>query len=185
VRATLTTRGGTPVALLQLHWASRPSAVWRQAIEAARDAGADWCFVLAPPFLSLLAARGQAVRRSVDFSFPDAVAPATLPAFLALVRSDAFDRYGRIAAPIEALVRSAALFQDRVRSDLQDGVIEALSSLRSVIRDPLPATTVSGGFDEALTILRILFLLSRRGPGPGPSTPPHLSRRVCPGDAVP
>ena len=161
VRVVLTTRRGTAVALLLLHWASRPSAVWRDAVEGAGKVGADWCFVFAPPYLSLVAARGQAVRRSVDFSFPDAVAPATLPAFLALVRSDVFDRSGRDPSPIDTLVRTASLFQDRVRSDLREGVIEALGSLRSVIRDPRQTPVLpDAGFDETLTILyRMLFLL--------------------------
>src|SRR5207248_3003541 len=50
-RACLLTRAGTPVGLLVLHWSARPSSTWKRAVEAAIAHGADWCFVLAPPFL--------------------------------------------------------------------------------------------------------------------------------------
>src|SRR5436190_2021467 len=52
-RARLATRRGAPVGLLQLPWATRPPTVWKRAVEIATTEGADWCFVLAPPFLSL------------------------------------------------------------------------------------------------------------------------------------
>ena len=160
-RARLTTRRQTPVGLLLLPWAAHPSTTWRRAVAAADDVGANWCFVLAPPFLSLVSARGHSLRRSVDFALPDAFDPRSLQAFLVLTGAETFARGGHAApAGIAALVTTAALFQDRVRADLQDGVIEALAALTAAVPDASARAGAASRFDEALTLLyRILFLL--------------------------
>jgi hypothetical protein len=158
-RARLTTRRQAAVGLLVVPWASRPSTIWRGAVSVARELGASWCFVLAPPFLSLVAARGSALRRSVDFALPDALDLRSLSVLLTLAGADAFDRpEGSAAARIESLVVTATLFQDRVRTDLQDGVAEALALLSEVL--PASKARPTEPFDEALTLVyRILFLL--------------------------
>jgi hypothetical protein len=51
-------------------------------------------------------------------------------------------------------------FQDRVRADLQKGVVEALGSLRDALDRRARSTTAETAFNESLTLVyRILFLL--------------------------
>jgi hypothetical protein len=151
--------GDTSVALLLLPWAARPSAVWRRAVRSSGEYGAAWCFVLAPPFLSLVGTGATGLRRSLDFSFPAALESSGLTALMILARSTAFERRGQTASRLERLVSHGALFQDRVRSDLQRGVVDALIALAPAIRQ-FPANSAQPAFDEALTILyRVLFLL--------------------------
>ncbi|MFI5179155.1 MAG: hypothetical protein ACHQO8_11350, partial [Vicinamibacterales bacterium] len=69
--ARLDTPARVPVGVLITPWATRPSGAWRDVAATARAAGADWCFLLSPPFLSLVDARGQAARRSVEFTLPE------------------------------------------------------------------------------------------------------------------
>ena len=131
--------------LIVTAWATRSSTAWRDVVNAARTIGADWCFLLSPPFLSLIDARGHASRRSVDFTLPDVLAPASFPAFWAIARA---------GAPLPALLATAGGFQDRVRADLQVGVADALRAFGTVVRPG--AHTL----DESLTLVyRILFLL--------------------------
>jgi hypothetical protein len=131
--------------LIVTAWAARSSTAWRDVVNAARTLGAEWCFLLSPPFLSLVDARGHASRRSVDFTLPDVLAPSSFPAFWAIARS---------GAPLPALLATASGFQDRVRADLQVGVADALRAFGTVVRPG--AHTL----DESLTLVyRILFLL--------------------------
>ena len=111
--------------LIVTAWATRSSTAWRDVVNAARTIGADWCFLLSPPFLSLIDARGHASRRSVDFTLPDVLAPASFPAFWAVARA---------GAPLPALLATAGGFQDRVRADLQVGVADALRAFGTVVR---------------------------------------------------
>jgi hypothetical protein len=176
--AWLSTRQGTPVGLVLLPWAERPSTLWRDLTWTARHIGADWAFLLAPPFLSLIDARGHATRRDVEFTLPDVFETPSFARFWWLARADAFDpaagSAGHATSWIDDLVERAAGFQDRVREDLQHGVAEALSALSRAIaaahrRGPLSrrsgdvasaAVLPITSFDEALTIVyRILFLL--------------------------
>ena len=158
-RVQLITPGGDSVALLVLPWASRPSSIWRGACAAARQVGADWCFVVALPFLSILAVGESAPRQSVDFTLPGAFEPACLSTLLTLARATAFDRSdGHHACRLDRLVRAGRQFQDRVRADLQAGVIESLRALTPVIRRGQRA--MGPPFEQALTVLyRVLFLL--------------------------
>ena len=152
--------GGSPVAMLVLPWASRPSAAWRDLVGHARAVGAAWGFVLAPPHLSLVDVSAHAIRRSVDFTLPEVFEGPSFPAFWALANARSFAHPpsdGRRPAPagIDRIVAASTVFRDGVRRDLQVGVMEALTAL---------ATVVDGGmasrFDEALTIVyRVLFLL--------------------------
>jgi hypothetical protein len=158
-RAWLETRTGVPVGLLMRPWASRAPASWRDAVAIAHEVGAAWCFVLAPPFLSLVDARGQATRRSMEFRMPQAFDPRSCARFLLLCRPSAFDRpqkdISSTASTLEALLARAASHQGRVRRDLEHGVLSGLDALTGVLGGrTLPK------FDEALTVIyRVLFLL--------------------------
>lgn len=149
--ATLLTPGGTTIALLVRPWADRPPALFREATNAARLAGAAWCCVFAPPTLSIVPATGHVTRRSLDFTFPAAADPASLGAFLMLANAAAFDA-GALDHWLDAARSDAA----RVRVDLQQGVIDALGELSQV----LARTSRVPPTDEALTLVyRILFLM--------------------------
>ena len=159
MRARLVTNAGAHVALVLVPWASRAPGAWRDLVRASRDVGAGWCFVLAPPFLSLVDAGGRATRRSVEFVFPAALEPSSFPCFWTLARAAAFrsadgPREAARAWPpasIDRLVQLAMRYQDRVREDLQFGVADALDRLARV-----PGVRR----DEPLVIIyRILFLL--------------------------
>jgi len=158
-RARLMTPSGTAVGLLVLPWATRPSHVWRDAVAVSHEAGASWCFVLAPPFMSLLHATGHAARRSLDLTLPDVIHPSSIGALLMLCHARAFDRPSpAAAAAIDRLLASATAFQDGVREDLQIGVMTALSTLTAP--GVLGPGRADERFAEALTVIyRILFLL--------------------------
>jgi hypothetical protein len=148
-RVRLESPDATPVGLVILPWATHRSAAWRDVVETARAMRAHWCFLLAPPFFSLVDARGHALRHSADFTLPDVFDHESFPRFWAIACARAFDA----PAEIDALVAAAARFQDSVRTDLQDGVLEALAAFGRVLNPRAPV-------DEALTLVyRLLFLL--------------------------
>jgi hypothetical protein len=157
-RVHLATPQRTSLALIVLPWARQASAVWRDAIVAARHLNAAWCFVLAVPFFSLVCARPGGRRRALDVCFPQVLHPESIAVMLRLMSAGSFDRQNHEnRAPIETALDAAAVFQDRVRSDLQIGVLTALTLLRSAL---LPPRSAGARLDEALTVLyRILFLL--------------------------
>jgi hypothetical protein len=151
--ATLLTPGGRTVALLVRPWAARPSALWREATSAARDAGAAWCCVFAPPTLSIVPASGHAQRRSLDLTLPATIEPRSIATFLSLANAGSFD-----ANSLDRWLGLAASEQARVRADLQLGVMTALSSFTDLLERGRPAHTPAR--EEALTLVyRILFLL--------------------------
>ena len=147
------------VGLIVAAWAARSSSAWREVISAAGALDADWCFLLGPPFLSLVDARGHASRRSADFTLPEALSTESFLSFWTLTHSGAFDRMHTgpaqpAATRIDALLATARGFQDRVRADLQLGVTEALRAFSGVVKSG------DDGFGESLTLVyRILFLL--------------------------
>ncbi len=149
-----------PVAMLVLPWSSRPSIAWRDLVGQAQTIGASWGFVLAPPYLSLIDVRAPAVRRSVDFALPEAFDGRSFAAFWSLASARSFTReptdgQQEPAARIDRVVAASVAFADGVRRDLQEGVIQALAELVTVV-DGGPASR----FNEALTIVyRVLFLL--------------------------
>jgi hypothetical protein len=159
VVAELETRTGAVVGLVVLPWASRLPARWRDLTAAARRAGATWCVLVAPPFVVLAEAHGGAVRRSVDFRLPDALDSRSFARFWTLAHAGAFEGQG--SARIDELVAQARGFQDRVRQDLQEGVLLALDALASVLSPPpSPGRPTYDPFDERLTLVyRVLFLL--------------------------
>ena len=183
--ARLDTRRGTPVALLLLPWSTRHPTVWRELVKAAREIDASWCLLVAPPSFSIVDARGRAVRRSVDFVFPDALAPESFARWWWLAQASSFDvgrqegstsaRPTRYVSGMDALVASAAAHQDAVGADLQRGVFEALRALAA------SAAAARGrpgqdSFDEALIIVyRILFLLFAESRDLVPRTHPVYS----------
>ena len=149
-RVTLESPGRCRVGLLVLPWSAERATGWRDVSDTARDLHAAWCFALAPPYLSLVDARGHASRHSVDFTLPDVLAPESFQRFWALTNARTFDTPRRI----DALVADAATFQDAVRADLQHGVLDALSAFGRVLHP------THGALDEALTLVyRLLFLL--------------------------
>jgi hypothetical protein len=146
--AHLESPSGAAVGLVVLPWAMRPPERWRDLTAPARAIGATWCLLVAPPWISIVEARGHAVRRSVDFLLPDALDDRSFPQVWTLLHSSAFE--GEPVATLDALVARARHFQDAVREDLQHGVVIALDTLTPSIAP----------FDEALTLVyRILFLL--------------------------
>jgi hypothetical protein len=159
-RVHLTTNEGTAVGLIVLPWARQPSSLWRDAVACARRLNTGWCFVLAGPFLSLICARGDGLRRSLDAAFPEALHPDSAAVVLRLMSAGAFARReaGSGTPLIDAVLSTSVQFQDRVRSDLQEGVLRALPLLRSALG--ISARSNQRALDESLTLLyRILFLL--------------------------
>jgi hypothetical protein len=165
VSARLVTRRSTAVGLIVLPWAVRPSRLWRELAQGARAIGADWCFLFAPPFLSLVDARGHAIRRSLDFVLPDAFDGRSFPAFWLLCQAGAFDpgasEEHASVTPLDVLVQRGSAFQTGVRQDLQAGVVRALTAIAPVLdRASSGRPQVQLPFDEALTLVyRVLFLL--------------------------
>ena len=163
VRVTLATRRGSTVGLFVLPWAARPSRLWRELAVDAKSLGADWCLLVALPFISLVDARGHAMRRSLDFVLPDAFDDRSFPAFWLLCQGAAFDAGRvdgrRLVTPIDLLVERGVRFQDRVREDLRLGVESAIGAIGPVVGvNRLKDAHVR--FDEALTLIyRVLFLL--------------------------
>jgi hypothetical protein len=158
-RAWLETPRDEAVGLIVRPWGAGV-ALWRDAYAHAADVGASWCFIFAPPLLSLLDARGHATRRAQTFRFPDALDVRSCACLLLLCQPRAFEDDS--AATLAHLTHRAARHHDRVRRDLQEGVIVALGSLVRVLhtRAPHPETTALSPFDEALTLVyRVLFLL--------------------------
>ncbi|MEO6222095.1 MAG: N-6 DNA methylase [Vicinamibacterales bacterium] len=163
--ATLITPGGRTVALIVRPWAARPSGLWREATSAAREVGADWCCLFAPPTLSIIPAAGHAQRRSLDLTMPAATHPQSFATFLSLTCAASFD-----ARTLEHWLDAAAREHARVRTDLQRGVVAALSAFRTLpthhagrparSSDAGPSPGRGPADDEALTLVyRILFLL--------------------------
>lgn len=159
----LDTKRGSTVGLIVLPWAARPSRLWRELADDTRSIGADWCLLVALPFISLVDARGHAMRRGLDFVLPHAFDTHSFPAFWLLCQAAAFDA-GAVEThahitPIDLLVGRAAAFQDAVRQDLRDGVVCAIAALGPAMgRDR--STTADARFSEALTLVyRVLFLL--------------------------
>jgi hypothetical protein len=167
--AKLCTSRGTPVALHLRPWSSRQPHTWRDLVRGAQEIGAAWTLLVAPPFCSLVDARGRAVRRSVDIVLPDALAPESFARWWWLASAQAFDPGGRTrggaegsrrsVSPLDRLLELAAAHQAAVGADLQSGVEQALASLARATRQPgRPAGPTA--FDQALTVVyRILFLL--------------------------
>ena len=155
----LTTGQRTPVGLVAARWAHQMPAMLRDAIAAARQGGAAWCLVVAPPYVSIVDAGSGWARRSVDFCFPQVLdTPESVAVFWALARARAFDRGEGEPPPIGVLVAAGERFQDRVREDLQDGVHAALGALMRVL--PQRPGAADASFGEALTLVyRVLFLL--------------------------
>ena len=161
VAIRLRTRRDTPVGCFLLPWAERPSRLWRDLAVEAQVAGADWCLLVAPPFVSIVDARGHAVRRSLEFRLPDALDHRSFGVFWGLCQAGAFDpgTYdGRMGVtPIDALGSRASTFQEAVRRDLQAGVVRAIAAIGPVLPG---AQGVESRFAEALTLVyRVLFLL--------------------------
>lgn len=166
-RVRLATRRCTPVALLLTTWATRPSTRWVDLAQQARDIGATWGFVLAPPFLSIVRASGHSIRHSLDVTLPLVIRRDALSHAYALLQATAFDPVlehgGTNASAIDGVLTRAAQYQDDVRDDLQCGVETSLRVLQRVVARARRATTAapaSARLDETLTLVyRILFLL--------------------------
>lgn len=157
VEGCLHTAGDAVVGFVLLPWASAPSLLWREIVAVARNLGTNWCLLVAPPFISIVEARATAVRRSVDFALPDVLEGDSFLPFWTLTHATAFEPPAPL---IDRLVGRAADFQDRVRDDLQVGVVLALRAIGSVVDARRSGKPPGVPFDEALTMVyRILFLL--------------------------
>ncbi|MGE5838220.1 MAG: hypothetical protein ACM4AI_27345, partial [Acidobacteriota bacterium] len=157
----LETPAGTAVGMFVLPWAVRPSSVWRDLNVASRAFNLRWTFVVAPPFVSVVPAQTRGLRRSVDFHFPDVLDTRSFGRFHALCHATSLEAAtpGNPASMLDELIAGGITFQDRVRNDLQDGVVRALAALGPALRRRSPPTSESR-FDEALTLVyRVLFLL--------------------------
>lgn len=154
VRVRLERPSSGSVQLIVLPWATRPSRRLRD-LHSTSGADAGWAMVVAPPFVSVIEMRGHAFRRGIEFRLPDAIDPRSFPAFWRICHA------GNLLTPAGLeLLDDAARFQDRVRDDLQTGVVEALSALAPVLVNRGPAPPAERPFGEALTLVyRILFLL--------------------------
>ena len=143
------TETGAPVALLVAPWANRSPVIWRDAVDHARDIGADWCVIVAPPVLQIVDARAHWSRQFIEFSLSAAAEdPQTFARLAAYATPDALISPGE--GSLREIVARAAEFQDLVGADLQNGVIESLHTLdaRRLSRN------------ESLAIVyRVLFLL--------------------------
>jgi len=93
----------------------------------------------------------------MDFRLPEALDRRSIQALWTLASAAAFDH--RTSPWIDTLIAEGARFQNRVRVDLQHGVLESLARLETALRSGRAADGVNAR-DEALTIIyRILFLL--------------------------
>jgi hypothetical protein len=138
-----------PVALLVAPWAHRSPAIWRDAVSAAHRHRADWCLIVAPPFVQIVDARAAWGREAVEFSWPKAAESEWLAACMArFAGADALAFTG--PGSLRALLAEAARFQVNVGAELQRGVAASLDRLGAL------------GIDrhESLAIVyRVLFLL--------------------------
>jgi len=157
----LETPAGTAVGMMVLPWAARPSSVWRDPSAAARAFNSRWTFVVAPPFVSVVPSHTRGLRRSVDFHFPDVLDARSFGRFHALCHATSLEAAtpGHCACLLDELIAAGITFQDRVRNDLQHGVVRAMAALAPALRRRVSAKSETG-FDEALTLVyRVLFLL--------------------------
>jgi hypothetical protein len=199
---TLLTPAARPVVLFLLPWTDQPSTVWSEIARAAREAGARWGIILAPPFLSIVPLAERPARRSLDVELSCLSDPLAVSVIWVLVRAEAFDGNSPTDRPfLEQLLERAAAFEDGVKRDLQTSVAEALAALASV----MDADTAGRAFapftagpvaphDQALTLIhRILFLLFAESRGLTPSSNAlyrqaysigTLGRQVLGGDAA-
>ena len=153
-RVRLQTPDARPVALMVTSWASHPSSLWRDATTFAMSVSTHWCFVIAPPFLSLVDVRGHVSRRHIDFRFPDVIDRQGVSTFLTLVDGAGFHER------VNRLIGTATGFQDRVRADLQKGVRHSLETLIRALTHPSRRPSDVSPYDESLTLIyRVLFLL--------------------------
>jgi len=155
----LETPAGVRVVLLIRPWAERPPELWKEVVSVAQDSGASWGFILAPPYLTLVDARGHSTRRALEFAWPDVLDPVSFPIFWTVAHARSFEVPADLAAsPLDRWLAASDRFQDRVRADLQLGVIDAIGALVPAIgRGPVKPLE---SFQESLTIVyRILFLL--------------------------
>jgi Eco57I restriction-modification methylase len=188
----LETPGATTVGMMVRPWAARPSTAWRDVTALAREFNVRWTFVVAPPFLSVVPSQAGGIRRSVDFRFPDVLDVRSFARFHAICRASSLEATSDDATcPLDALTAAGVTFQDRVRTDLQDGVVRALAALGPAL-DRRASRTPEAGFNEALTLVyRVLFLLFAESRNLVPSRHPvygpaysigALCRRVLAGD---
>lgn len=143
--------GATPVALVVTPWAHRSPSVWRDAVLAAQAWRADWCLLVAPPFVQIIDTT-RSTRRALEFTFPDVLdTHEGCDRFFTAAQSRALTRplSTQLTALANAVARADAM-QHAVRQDLQHGVADSLDAL----------STVLPSHDESLAVVyRVLFLL--------------------------
>ncbi len=139
----------SPAALLVAPWANRSPAIWRDAIDHARDIGASWSVIIAPPVIQIVDARAHWSRQYIEISLSGAAEdPATFERLVTLASPASLTGAG--GGSLREVAMRAAEFQALVGADLQNGVIDSLDTLaaRNLARN------------ESLAIVyRVLFLL--------------------------
>src|SRR6185436_2770761 len=142
-------------------WGRDPATVWREAVRAAIGHGLKWSVVVNGAALRIFDAAQTYARRFVQFDLEIAANDPTALDFLnALLGADAF------STDETALDRARMLSEQHrasVRTSLQQGVFEALTSLLRAFAAARRARSEVGAerlFEESLVVVyRILFLL--------------------------
>ena len=148
--------------LLATEWGRDPAAAWRESVCHGIAAGVRWCFCVTGPVLRVFDARRTYSRRFAQFDLEMVVGePASFVVLYWLLSAEGF---GSPEPSLDRAVTLSERYRSEVRSSLQHGVQEALTSLlrafasasctRGTARDPAAL------LDESLTVVyRILFLL--------------------------
>ncbi len=170
MRAVLSAAGSARATLLVTAWGERPGAAWRDAVHLGIAQTGRWCYCLTGPRLRMIDTARTYSRQFVEIDLEAALEyEDTFAVLWGLLRGTAMMGTPSDNRPL--LDRAIALTEAHrasVRACLQHGVHDALTYLsralsaasrRTVTRDAVSHTTVSG-FDEALIVVyRVLFLL--------------------------
>ena len=142
-------------------WGLDPAHVWREVVRHGVAHGLKWCVLLTGPVVRVLDASHTYDRRFAQFDLEITINdPPSLSLFCALLSGDAFIA---VEPALDCAVALSERHRARVRSSLQQGVHDALTSLVHAFaaarrrRSHLDASNL---FDESLVVIyRILFLL--------------------------
>ena len=170
MRAVLSAAGSARATLLVTAWGEQPGAAWRDAVHLGIAQTGRWCYCLTGPRLRMIDTARTYSRQFVEIDLEAALEyEETFAVLWGLLRGAAMMGTPSDNRPL--LDRAIALTEAHrasVRACLQHGVHDALTYLsralsaasrRTVTRDAVSHTTVSG-FDEALIVVyRVLFLL--------------------------
>ena len=151
--------GPQPIALLATPWGDPLEPMWRPAVVASRQLGAEWCVLFNGQSLRLVDARRLYSRRFVELDLDIAVDDLEAAgAVMMLFGAEAFAAT-QGPAPITALVAESERHGAAVCRGLRDGVLHASEAVFGALTRGRRTNRVDS-FDQALTIVyRLLFLL--------------------------